>query len=261
VRITHTAFQSPSRPGSRTVVMRRGRAVVPAVLALLAVGGCSDENGSADTSEEPVVTTKPASVPATDIAGRPLTTTTQPTAPNTSASVTMAASASPGTTSALASQSPEAAVRAAVGRAERTFLESMRDPDLDVDDGLAAIRAVTAPGSAARSSFESTYMARRGTSLTLVENEQVPFTMTTEGDVFMIAGDEALVQVCVIDSDVIVRNELSADGDEEQRVVGDEIVTARRSTQRFVLSDEGQWQLASSDVIAEYPGETACPHV
>ena len=248
----------PAKPSGRQTT--RGPTVVPALIGLLIAGGCSNSGESAETPERSAATSEADSVsPATGPADSELATTAQPPPAQTTGAATVATNTAADPTTAPVDQTPEAGVLAAVGRAERTFLEVMRDPDLDVDHGVAAIQAVTAPGSDARSSFESTYRSRRGMALSLVPNIDVPFAITSEGDVVVIAADEALVQVCVIDSDIIVRNQLNADGDEEQRIVGDEVVTARRSAQRFVLNSEGQWQLASSDVIAEYPGETTCP--
>lgn len=226
-------------------------------LALVAVAACSDGDSAVEPTAGAESTRPPNVVPAPEITVRPTTMSTQSTV-QPMGTVATTRPSSPGATGGPPATSPEEAVQAAVGRAERTFLDMMRDPNIDVDDGVAAIHAVTAPGSAARSSFESTYQSRRALARFLVANQQAPFAISTEGEVLLTPG-EAFVQVCLIDSDIIVGSQLNADGDTEQRVVGDDVVTARREAQRFVLSTEGQWQLANSNVIAQYPGETACP--
>lgn len=251
--ITHPAFQSLSRPGSRTVVMHRGRAVVPALLALLAVGGCSDESESAATSGKPVVTTEPNSLPATDIAGRPLATTTAPSIPTTSTSGIVVSISTSSTT--LAPPGSEAALEAAVGSAEMALLDALRAPENE--QLLAVVEAATAPDSPAQAELTSRYRARIGAGQSLEASAATPSAVTVESIDYLVDGEQwAVVTVCVVDGDVLVRRQVA--GSNEEVVVIDEEPASARFVESFALVDQ-QWRLESRVILDYFSGGTSCP--
>ncbi len=147
--------------------------MAPALFTVVAAGGCSNGNESAQTIEGQVATTAPSSVPGTDIAGRPLATTTQAATPTISTAVVVASTSTSSTT--LAPRGSEAALTATVGTAEIALLAALRDPENE--QLLADIETATAPDSPARAELIGRYRARIGAGQSLEPSDATPSTV------------------------------------------------------------------------------------
>ena len=254
MRVTHAALRSLPRPASPMLVTNRGRAVAAALIALLAAGGCSSGGESAEPTEAMTTTTGPDSALATDIAGRPLVTTTAPAAPAVSSPAIVGLTLQ-STSTTLAPAGSEEALEVAVGSAEMALLNALREPENE--QLLVELEAATVPASPARAELVGRYRARVGAGPLLEPSVATPSTVMLESTEFFVDGEQrAVVTVCVVDGDVLVRHMVA--GDDVEVVVIDEQPASARFVETFALVDQ-EWRLESRVILDYFSGGTSCP--
>lgn len=220
------------------------------VLVTATLGGCGDDDatGAASTSEVAETTVPETVAPVVVVQEHPAkSTTTNASSASTLAAVT---TTSPGTTD---EEAVEAGVLAQVGVAERATYEVLRNPEAPELVALGPLQAATAPGSVAQDRLMGFVRAHRAVGNMTVANEEIPFTVTVEGDVVVVNSETVLVIVCVVNSETIVS---VAQGGE--RTIVDDRLVASRVRETFVLSDDS-WQLSDFEILDQFAGETTCP--
>jgi hypothetical protein len=213
--------------------MARKGSVLVLASAMLTLAACSSD-GDATPATTP---TTPATVATTTVAS-----TTTSTAPTTQAPTTTIDPAV-----ALAAE-----VEADFREADRLGREASMDP-FDAEKEAAALErrlGVIAENLAAR------LAEWRDLNYALRENPDVPASITVETPATLVleGGDVAEMQICEVDSWVIV--EVGAGPNGSEAIVNDDVVASRATV--FLRSVDGIWRYEGGNVIEEWEGETAC---
>jgi hypothetical protein len=224
-------------------------AVVASGVLAGVVAGCADDDSAAAPTPAVESTPSPDTTPLETVTVVPY----RPPEPATETEVEL-----PGPTSTEAGVTLEEAARAgvrdAVGDAELAMYAALRNPQWTEAEALASIEAATVTDSPARAQLVAAVRANRAGGRVAVADEDVPSSVTVDGEVQLLDPSTAVVTACVVDSETFVTTAASG----QRTVVSDEIV-ASRVAETFVLED-GQWRLSRFEIVEQFPGGTSCPN-
>ena len=225
--------------GYHSAMRRGGNVLVVVAVSLLAA--CS---GSDDSTASPTTKAPPATPPPTEV------TTESPTTPPPT-------DPSPSTDAPTTTTDPATTLAAEV---EADFLETFRLTDIAIQDPTsdekvaAALEGYTGSN---RDLIERQIDDLRANGYVARPNPDVNPAVIVEKPPVLASSpaDTALIQVCQIDSWIVVDPGSGPDGADS--IVNPDIVSYRSI---FALSRiDGRWRIRGSESLGEFPGEQACP--
>jgi hypothetical protein len=208
------------------------------VLVVATLGVAAACSGSGDPAPETTMST-PTSPPTTDA---PTTTSTPPT--------TEAPTTTIDPNEALAAE-----VEADLLEALRLGREAEQDPFNAEKEAAALDRRL----GVIAENFAATLADYRERNLAIRPNDDVPATVTVEGEPTFVgaAGDFAEVQVCEVNSWVLV--EVGAGPDGADAIVNPDTVATRSTL--FMRRVDETWRFEGASRLAEWDGAESCPVV
>jgi hypothetical protein len=218
---------------------------VVAVGALTLLAACSSSGDA-----EPTDTT--AFIPSVASTTEPTTTTT--IAPTTIAPTTIAPTTTPPPPTTI---DPDVAlaqeVEADLLEADRLENEASQEP-FDTERERAALERRL--GFAA-DSLRQKLQSYRERGVAIRPNPQVPASLTVEVPAQLVVegGDVATVQVCEVNSWILV--EVGAGPDGSDAIVNPDVVTSRSTV--FLRNENGVWKVEGGNEIAAWEGLDRCP--
>jgi hypothetical protein len=132
-------------------------------------------------------------------------------------------------------------------------MSALADPT-DADRAQAAVAART---GRAREQFMERIVEWNITKYRLLPNDRLPAVVVVERPAALVTGhgDRATIQVCELDSWVVVRRGSDPGGSDE--VVSDAIASYRELVTMQLV--DGSWLLADAERIGDWPDLAACP--
>ena len=213
--------------------MARKGSVLVLASAVLTLAACSSSDGEA--------TPPTSSTPAT------IATTTAPTT----------TSAPPSTQAPTSTIDPSEALAAEVEADFREADRLGREASMDPFDAEKEAAALDRRLGVIAENFAAKLAEWRELNYALRENPDVPASITVEipATLVLAGGDVAEMQICEVDSWVIV--EVGAGPNGSDAIVNDEVVAYR--TTIFMRNDGGIWRIEGGNETGRWEGTAECP--